>query len=155
MSSLNRNTYLFYGFIIVFQLILGFFHTVDMLDINIHDTYFVFSGIDFSIFLIIIIGISLFIHFLSNFLKKRINKTILFIQLLFISAALLIINYGIYAIMMNMNDMPRNFYQNNESSLLSNVDLNVWITLALLILLLSPFLGVLNFVVTLLKRSTT
>ncbi len=154
MSNLNRNTYLFYGFIILIQLILGFFHTVDMLDINIHDTYFVFSGIDFSIFLIIIIGISLFIHFLTSLLKKEIYKTILFLQLLLISITLLIINYGIYAIMTNMN-MPRNYYENNYDSLFSITDINIWITIALLILFLSPFLGLLNFIITLLKRSKT
>lgn len=154
--SFSRTPYLFFLALSILVFFIGLIGGDTTLDINIHDTYFVFTLFHFSV---LISAILFFNSLIYLSLQKLNRKPIRFLSILHvtftgISLAILFFSIYYYIPYITQNELTRNYYENYSNSIfygLSYYNITItfsWIAFLIALVVIFP----LNFIIALFRK---
>ncbi len=144
MNSILNKPYLFFWGLIPLLLVLGFVKSDEVININIHDTYFIivmFHFVIFLSFLLLILGLG---YWIVLKLKKRLFKilSVLHVGFTFLGIVVLLITLMI----------PNNIITSTNTLLDSLKTINILLTLGVLLIVFGQVFYPFNILLSLFKK---
>lgn len=144
MKKTGEKPYLFFWGLIPILLLVGVLNLKEVIDINLHDIYFVTSILNLSIFLSFFLGILGFGYWSVLKLKKRLFKTLSFLHIgiTFLGILVLLTTFMI----------PNNIITSTNTLLDSLTTINILLTLGVLLILFGQVFYPFNILFSLFKK---
>ncbi|WP_299104425.1 hypothetical protein [uncultured Tenacibaculum sp.] len=136
--AVSRTPELFFLTLSIFIFFIGLFGGDKTLDINVHDTYFVFTLYHFSILISTIFFIVSLVYYLLKKFKRKPLRFLSIIHVLLTLVSLGAIYYSIY--FHTNNNLPRNYYKNTHPLLDGLTFVDISTTISFLVFPITIFL---------------
>lgn len=148
MKVIFEKPYLIFWLIIPIVIIIGYINFHNVIDVNIHDTYYIINYFHLTIIISLVLGIIGLIYFLSNLFRLNLLKRLTKIHILTFFISLILIF------------LFNKLYKTNTSydiiSILNDQKFNDKITLTIIILfclfILSQILFLINIIINIIKK---
>lgn len=134
----SRTPDLFFLTLSIFIFFIGLFGGNKTLDINVHDTYFVFTLYQFSILISAILFIVSLVYYLLKKYKRKPLPLLSIVHVFLTLVSLGTILFSIY--FYTNNDLPRNYYKNAHPLLDGLTFVDISTTISFLVFPITLFL---------------
>ncbi|TCI90758.1 hypothetical protein [Tenacibaculum sp. M341] len=136
--------YVFVLILIIVTLLFGVYNKEEVIDINIHDTYFVFEGFYFSIFISLIIGLLSLGYWFILKSNRKINSWLTYLHISLTVLGGLLYYKGVISMYADIINLAKH----HESFEISSI----YITVGFFTFLLAQLLYLINLFIALINR---